>query len=214
MKKVYFQRWVFGKMQDVQTSIEVLDGYNKTKFSRKKNMDEYLLLEAAKYAHDNQLLYFVTIFENEKPYCYLEINKGFYRVTFFDEYNRVYMTYTFLGKDDIAEWRKNYDNRLLLESIMFWEFEGSTDKMVKISDHIFKPDGSFHIIERDLINNEQIDSESKNKIDVTSNWEDYPEFGKYESLIRKEREAITTLQLNSSESLPPCGLCEKEKGKA
>jgi hypothetical protein len=192
MNKVYFQRWVFGKMQDVQTSIEVLDGYNKTKFSRKKNKDEQLLLEAAKYAHDNELLYFVTIFESDKPYCYVEINKGFYRVNFFDEYNRIYMAYTFMGEDNLFEWRKNYGNRVLLEDITFWEFKGSTEEIVKISNHIFKPDGSFHMIERDLITNEQIDSEAKNKIDITANWEDYPEFGKYESLIRKEREIITT----------------------
>ncbi len=191
MKKVYFQRWVFGKMQDIETSIKVLDISNKTKFGRKKEKDEQLLLEAAKYAHDNQLLYYVTIFENEKPYCYLEINKGFYRVNFLDQYCRTYMAYTFLGTDDIAYWRKDYGNRLLLETIMFWEFEGSTDKMLKITDHIFKPDGSFHITERNLITNEQTDSEAKNKIDVSANWEDYPEFGKYDSLIRTEREATT-----------------------
>jgi hypothetical protein len=190
MKKVYFQRWIFGKMQDVQTSIEVLDGYNKTKFSRKKNKDEQLLMETAKYAHDNQKLYFVTIFENEKPYCHLEINKGFYRVNFIDENLRTYMSYTFMGADNIADWRKDYGSKLLLEDITFWEFEGDTDKVIKISNHIFKPDGSFHMIERDLITNEQIDSEAKNKIDITSNWEDYPEFGKYESLIRKERDVI------------------------
>ena len=122
----------------------------------------------------------------------MEVNKGFYRANFFDEFNRIYMAYTFMGNDNLFEWRKNYGNKLLLEEITFWEFEGATDKMVKITDHIFKPDGSFHMIERDLVTNEQIDSEAKNKIDVSANWEDYPEFGKYESLIRKEREAITT----------------------
>lgn len=187
MKKVYFQRWVFGKIQDIETSIKVLDLSNKTKFSRKKRKDEQLLLEAAKYAHDNQLLYFVTISDDENPSCYLEINKAFYRVNFFDEYNRIYMAYTFLGKDDVAEWRKNYDNRLFLETIMFWEFEGNTENMIKITDHIFKPNGTFVMVERDLINNEQITSEAEDKIDVTANWEDYPEFGKYDSITRIER---------------------------
>ncbi|WP_369049322.1 hypothetical protein [Tenacibaculum sp. UWU-22] len=187
MRNLYFQRWGWGKMQDIETTIKSLDIANKTKFSRKKNKDEQLLSEVAKYANDNQLLYFVTIYENERPYSYIEINKGFYRVNFFDAYNRVYMAYTFMGKDSIAEWRKNYGNRLFLETIMFWEFEGDTDKMVKITDYIFKPDGSFHITERDLITNEQIDSDAKNKIDVSANWEDYPEFGSYDSIIRKER---------------------------
>lgn len=183
MTKIYFQRWVFGKMQDVETSIEVLDGYNKTKFSRKKNKDEQLLLETVKYAHDNQLLYFATIFVNEKPYCYLEINKGFYRVSFLDDLLRTYMSYDFYGSD----YEKVYGDKLFLGKIIFWEFKGDAEEMVKITDYIFKPDGSFHIIEQNLITNEQIDSEAKNKIDVTSNWEDYPSFGNYENLIKKER---------------------------
>jgi len=187
MKKVYFQRWVFGKMQDVQTSIDVLDGYNKTNFGFKRKKDEQLLLQSAKYASDNQLLYFVTVFENEKPFCYLEINKGFYRVSFLDDKLRTYMSYDFYGKDINVSWRKEYGNRLFLEKTIFWEFKGNTDDIIKITDYIFKPDGSFHTIERDLINNEQVDSEAKNKIDISSNWEEYPAFGKYDSLIKIER---------------------------
>jgi hypothetical protein len=185
MKKAYFQRWVFGQMQDVQTSIEVLDGYNKTKFSRKNSKDEQLLLEAAKYAYDNQLVYFVTIFENAKPYCYLETNKGFYRVDFLDDLLRKYMSYDF--RDDFSA---GGSNKLFLSHVMFWDFEGNTDKVLKITSHVFKPNGAFHITERDLITNEQIDSEAKNKIDVSQNLEEYPEFGDYESIIRKERESI------------------------
>lgn len=36
MKEVNFQRFVFQKIQDIVTSIEVLDGYNKTFYRRKK----------------------------------------------------------------------------------------------------------------------------------------------------------------------------------
>lgn len=183
MKKIYYQRWVFGELQDIPTSVEVLDGYNKTRFNRKKVKDKKLLEESARYAHENELIYFATIFEADKPICYLEINKGFYRVCFLDEYLRKYLSY------DFTDNFKNINSKkLFLSQIVFWEFEGSKDKIVKTTDHIFKPDGSFHIIERDLVANEQTDREAKNKIDVTTNWAEYPKFGEYESLIRIERD--------------------------
>ena len=182
MSKIYFQRWGWGKMQDVETSIKVLDGYNKTRFKRKNKNDEKRLTEAAMYAHENELIYFITITKNDNPYCYFEINKGFYRVCFLDEHLRKYMSYDFTDNFKDAN-----PDKLFLSSITFWEFDGSSDKMTKITDHIFKPDGTFLTIERDLVSNEQINSEAKNKIDVTANWEDYPDFGQYDSIIRKER---------------------------
>jgi hypothetical protein len=92
------------------------------------------------------------------------------------------MSYDFRNKiNEVA------DDKLFLSSVTFWEFEGNSDKMVKIIDHIFKPDGTFLVVERDLINNLQTDRASKNKIDVSANWEAYPEFGNYDSIIRKYR---------------------------
>lgn len=183
----YTNWWAYKKReQSIANTLAQLDLYNKTEFSKSKNVDLVLLEEASRFAHDNKLVYYITIFKNEKPYCFLEINKGFYRVSFLDDLSRTYMSYDFYG----SNYEKDYGDKLFLGKITFWEFEGNTDKMIKITDHIFKTDGTFLMIERDLITNEQIDSEAKNKIDVSSNWENYPEFGKYESLIRKERETI------------------------
>lgn len=180
----YTNWWAFKKKeQSISNTLSQLDLYNKTTYSKSKIIDADLLEEASKFAHENELVYYVTINKNEKPYCFTEVNKGFYRVSFLDDFLRTHMSYDFYGNN----YEKTYGDKLFLGKIMFWEFEGNTDKMVKITDHIFKPDGSFHITERDLITNEQIDSEAKNKIDATANWEDYPEFGKYDSLIKKER---------------------------
>lgn len=129
------------------------------------------------------MVYYVTIYENDKPFCYLEINKGFYRVNYLDHYLRLFMSYDFYGKN----YDEAYGDKLFLGNIAFWEFDGKTDKVLKVTDHIFKPDGTFKMVERNQITNEQIDSEAKNKIDVSSNWEEYPKFGEYESLIRIER---------------------------
>jgi len=76
---------------------------------------------------------------------------------------------------------------LFLSQIFFREFQGASDKTVKNANYIFKPDGSLHITEIDFVTNEQLNREAKEKIDVSANWEDYPAFGKYDSIIRKER---------------------------
>ncbi len=180
----YTNWWAFKKKeQSIESALAKMDLYNKTRHNRKKVKDENLLLEAAKHAHENKLVYYVTIFENKKPYCYLEINKGFFRVNFLDDLLRLYMSYDFT--DNFCSTNAN---KLFLSQIVFWEFEGNSDKMLKITNHVFKADGTFLIIERDLVTNEQIDSEAKNKIDVSYNLEEYPKFGNYDSLIRKERE--------------------------
>ena len=176
--------WAFKKkVQTIENTLAQMDLYNKTDFSKQENINESVLEIAAKYAHENKLVYYVTVFDNIKPYCFLEINKGFYRVNFLDEDLRTYMSYDFYGNN----YDQEYGNKLFLGKIMIWEFDRNSDKILKITDHIFKADGTFIIVERDLKTNEQIDREAKNKIDVSSNWEQYPEFGKYDSLIRKER---------------------------
>jgi hypothetical protein len=184
MIKVKFTNWWDSRKaeQPIESALAEMDGYNKTRYNRRKIKDENLLLEAAKHAHDNGLVYYSTILDDEKPYCFLEVNRGFYRVSFLDELLRKYMSYDFT--DNFKE--VNAD-KLFLISITFWEFEGNTDKIIKVTNYIFKPDGTFITIVRDIIANEQINSEAKNKIDVSTNWEAYPEFGKYESLIKKER---------------------------
>ena len=185
MRKVKFTNWWDSRKaeQSIDSALAKMDLFNKTRYGRRKIIDETLLIEAAKDAHENGLVYYSLIFENVTPYCYLEINKDYFNINFLDGYSRKYMSYAFHGKI----YNELYGDKLFLSSITFWEFEGSTDKMLVITDHIFKPDGTFLTIERDLVSNEQINSEAKNKIDVTSNWEDYPEFGQYDSIIRKER---------------------------
>jgi hypothetical protein len=187
MREIKFTNWWAYKKQgsDIRKTLSQMDLHNKTDYSMQKVLDENLLVEAAKSAHNNQMIYFVTVFENDKPICFLEINKGFYRVNFLDEHLRNYMIYDFYGSNYVEV----YADKLFLGQIVLTDFKGDTDKVLKITSHIFKADGSFHITERDLTTNEQIDSEAKNKIDVSQNWEEYPEFGKYDLLTRKEREA-------------------------
>ena len=188
MKEFKFQRWMhFKEMQDIATSLKVLDGYNKTRFNRKFNKGEDTLLESAKYAHNNDMVYFVTVLENDIPISHLEVNKAFFRVYFLDELNRNYMSYDFIG-NDLSGWRVEIPkDKLFLSKITVWTYENDGDKKINISDYIFRPNGQVTIIERNLLTNERIEKQAKDKIDISANWEDYPKFGEYDNLIQKER---------------------------
>ncbi|WP_228530382.1 hypothetical protein [Tamlana sp. I1] len=169
-------------------SIEVLDGYNKTVFNKRKEKNEALLEESAKYAHDNNLIYFVTVFDNETPISHIETNKGFFRVHFLDNLKRTYMSYAFNGFDDSSKWQKEIpENKLFLSTVNIWEFKDDNEKAYKTVSYVFTIDGQLTIIERNTQTNEQIEKQSKSKVDISSNWEDYPKFGYYEGLIEKER---------------------------
>lgn len=202
MKEVYFQRFVFQKIQDIVTSIEVLDGYNKTFFRRKKVKNIDTLLESARYAHNNKLIYFVTITENQKPYCAIEINEGFFRVNFIDEFLRNYMSYDFVGRiaNINIKWREDIPfDKLFLNRVIQVEFNGQSEIIDKTTDFIFHPDGSFHVTTRDVKSKMQTDSKANNKTDVSNYWEDYPNFGNYDSIIKKERGSVLgSLQVEPS----------------
>ncbi len=189
MRRYLYQRWTRRKkIQSVPLSIEVLDGYNKTVFNKRKEKNEALLEESAKYAHDNNLIYFVTVFDNETPISHIETNKGFFRVHFLDNLKRTYMSYAFNGFDDSSKWQKEIpENKLFLSTVNIWEFKDDNEKAYKTVSYVFTIDGQLTIIERNTQTNEQIEKQSKSKVDISSNWEDYPKFGYYEGLIEKER---------------------------
>lgn len=155
-----------------------MDVYNKTMYAEQGDVNERTLEQAAKQAHIDGKVYFVLIVDGQAPVNAIEVNKGYYRVKFLDERLRKYMSYEFFGLNG---------NRLFLSSITIWGFLGNTDDVTKVTDYMFKEDGTFNVIERDVITDEQTDSYSKSPIDVTGHYEECPEFGDYRSMIRKER---------------------------
>ncbi|SOE20417.1 hypothetical protein SAMN06298216_0910 [Spirosomataceae bacterium TFI 002] len=194
MLRVKYTNWWDSRKveQSIESALAKMDLFNKTLYGRRKVIDEKLLLEAAKSSHENGKVYYVTIYEDENPYCYFENNKAFFRVSFLDEHLRKYMSYDFTNESEVSMPKK-----LFLSVVKIWDFKGDSDKVVKITSYIFHTDGKFVIVERDHIKNEQTNSEAKNKIDVSANWEDYPGFGKYDSIIRIERGLNMVLETNA-----------------
>lgn len=115
-------------------------------------------------------------FYDDKLCAKIEFNKEYFGVNFFDGKTREYMTYEFRPRD----------GKLFLENVMFFEFDGDTTKVARREDIRFDPNGATSTLVTDFITGEQQKSAPR-QVDVSGNWEPYPEFGKYESLLRLER---------------------------
>lgn len=179
MMQVIYNSWWRRKRraQSDEDTLNVLDGYNETNYSKRKNL-EGVLEEASRAAHENRQVYYVTIFENEKPYCFLEINNDFIGVGFLDDKSREYLSYSF---------QEIEPDKLFLSKAIYWEFDEQTDKEITSTTYQFTPEGDLRIINIDMRTNESVIKKAKNKIDVSGNYEEYPAFGDYKSIINKER---------------------------
>jgi hypothetical protein len=78
-------------------------------------------------------------------------------------------------------------NRLFLKKVQYWEFVGDTDEMRTSEKYSFTQDGGLTIEEADILKNVIETKEATQTVDVSGNYEAYPEFGRYEALIKKER---------------------------
>jgi hypothetical protein len=179
MIKVTYNAW--GRYDKDASSnsgtLEELDLLNKTHFFSEG--DSVSILEkASRYAHEKRKVYFVTIYKNDNPINFLEVNNDFFGVGFLDEFKREYMSYTFSEVES---------GKLFLKEVAYWEFSGDTDKVLKSTFYKFTEEGELVIEKTDEITFESKIQTAQDKIDVLGNYEDYPEFGAYEAIINKER---------------------------
>ena len=152
--------------------------YAKSWFRAKKRVTEPWDEARARLAHERKETYVATVYRDEDLHCFLEIAKGSVCVGILDELKREYLTYTFqLFQPD----------KLFLSSARHRKFEGETDNVSYSTIFYFKQEGRVTVAEYDGRTKESSSKESAEKIDLSKNWEDYPEFGKYDSLIRLER---------------------------
>ncbi|MCU6209476.1 hypothetical protein, partial [Enterobacter cloacae] len=72
-----------------------------------------------------------------------------------------------------------------LSMAVYRKYDGDTDIVINGTTYHFKEDGQTTIIEDNVSENTSERSETYS--DVAGNYDRFPEFGKYDSLIRKER---------------------------
>ena len=113
-----------------------------------------------------------------RPRAFVEIVSGdSIQVDFLDKEFRSSASYQFIQQPD---------GRLFMVMAVFRQFDSETMKNVFGHSLHFKPDGYVLSIEEDFRTNTQTRQEKT--MDVSLNWEPYPEFGRYESIARFDRD--------------------------
>lgn len=65
------------------------------------------------------------------------------------------------------------------------EFDGDSDQVKKGATYIFKQNGNVVTLTEEFPNGDITRRETS--ADISGNWENYPDFGEYDSLLRTER---------------------------
>jgi len=187
MKIKYQGYWAIRKQIKKEShSVSKWDTWNETKNEKKVESGNSTSEDVAKINHEKLLGYEVIIFnhdEDEFPsqnITLLPKNKHV-GVDFIDPGGRKYLTYLFTEID------KN--RKLFLREVWYYHF--TTEEAVKEDYRInfsFNEDGDVSLVKYDDKNQKLTEYEGKEPVDVKLLYEEYPEFGKYEGIIKENRE--------------------------
>ena len=145
-------------------------------FRHQKKMIKPLKEKKARQLDASGKPYTIVIGDPDQPYCFIERNKLYYGVHFFDQLKRVYLIYSF---DEAGE------NKLFLNEAIYHSYDGDNDEVLEGTIYWFSPNGKVTIEKVEYPSNKARRIEKT--IDVSKNWEDIPEFGHYENLLEIER---------------------------
>ena len=186
--KVTFRAWNHGytELQSEGDTLSRLDGYNKTRYSRRKNKEGLLEL-ASREAHEKQEVYFATILdEDDSPYCAIVSNVGYFGLKFLQSNYTHYLTFQYREQ-------RNQNSKLFLTAIFLYECYPGTDKRMRRIDFTYNHEGgcSSVIYQGEAYDGtfEMITTEhpyiSAEELELL--WVDYPKLGEYDQLIRLDR---------------------------
>ena len=134
--------------------------------------------DTAREAHGGRRPYAAVISTGAVPSVFVEFNDSYVGVGFLDRQLREELMYQF---------QERSPGRLFLTMAVHRDFEGSSDRVVKGSSYSFNEDGRVTIEDEDFVGGKV--AKSERKANVRGNWEQYPAFGDYGSITRREREA-------------------------
>ncbi len=141
--------------------------------------------------HASGQLYTALLGDLNHPSCFLEFTA--FRsvgVEFLDQALRTYLDYSFQEKKP---------NQLFLSMVRVPEFPNDVDDPIRATVFFFKTTGHVAIVRyeghADGVGS-RIASREERQVDVTNNWERFPEFGHYEGLTKMNR-GIPLLDVNA-----------------
>ena len=101
----------------------------------------------------------------------------FVTVSFADTDLNLYLTYNF---------KKIDENKLFLKGATYIEYKNGAE--IESMEYNFFENGNVAMAKYNFLTNEVERREGQFNVDSDSNWDIYPEFGKYEHLLKIERE--------------------------
>jgi len=152
------------------------DGWFRAKKFAPEMWDE----AKARAAHSKRQLYTALLGSASAPSCFVEVTGNSIGVGFLDALLREYLSYNF---------QERQPGKLFLSMATHRKFDGDSDKVTWGVTYFFDENGHVAIQEQDLIADEDADAfiSAETFLDVSANWEPYPQFGEYESITRKGR---------------------------
>jgi hypothetical protein len=187
----------YGKQMSAEASINFYRTTYKGEIPRKDIEPHLVSLEAwHTFAYRNRLLFEFTVYDRfDHPYASVLLNDGNAIIRYLDEYQRPYMVYTFGG-----EYQEGY---LFLDSLRYFEYEGEDfkerDESIADTEYRFQPNGQLTVYKeytKDDGHRYESEQAAAHPVNVSSNWEPYPPFNHYTSLVRMKRWAEGELLMN------------------
>jgi len=132
--------------------------------------------DKARQNHLKKELYTAIIVDNGKVINTVEITNKYITVAFMNENINPYLFYNFNVKEN---------GDIFLTAAYYYSYDEKSNKKTKFMAFSYKENGYIVMEMNDFIKNEREERDLYD--DVTPNWDKFPEFGKYDHLIRKER---------------------------
>lgn len=184
MKEIkYLNYWSSEKLLSSEAAaVGKWDLWNKTKYQKKVIAGEFTSAQIAEKNHKEKNGYEFTAIEDDEIYCYVTINphNKHAGVNFIDAAGRTYLVYLF---HEMKE-----DRTLFIREIWYYHFTSETNDNEEYRIHfVFDEQGNVNYRKYDEKDQKFQDFESNKQFDISDLYEPYPEFGKYEGIIRLER---------------------------
>lgn len=132
--------------------------------------------QSARRRHDSRKPYVALLGGADRPEYVVDIADVWVSVDFLDDHLRKYLSYSF---------KEMQPGRLFLKGAYSWQYEGDSDSESSTRILNFEEDGRTVVAEQNAATGDVREYELTGSVD--ENWETYPSFGEYSSLLRKER---------------------------
>ena len=178
-------RSYWASVKKLQTEVQLigrLDLLNKTRYKKKYEAGNITAREIAELNHGRGLQYELSVFKDDELYCHIILIREFMEVNFINHDGHRFVSYLFSPS-------RKLNNMFFIREVWYYNYLSGSEVDESYRIHfVFDEDGNVNYRKYDEVKKKFFDYESKESADITGLYEPFPEFEKYESLIRLERD--------------------------